>query len=174
MCTSSMGHLGIGLLRGDADFAYPRLLAGCVRGMPVNWEALGVWCSLQAGALTGTHAISGLISSSSTYHICACTLEAMGQPLWLFSPAALEAFVQIKIRIMWRRQIQVGNHTYLLLSIFLMWPFKKSGLRFGNASTMNLGNPQGFEKAQVLRKNASSSLKEWGMKIINTETHWTQ
>lgn len=81
ICISRMGHLGTGLLRGDTDFALTRLLAGRVRGMPVYWEGLGVLCSLQAGALTGVCVNFLLISSSSTYHICVCTLEALGKPL---------------------------------------------------------------------------------------------
>lgn len=81
ICISRMGHLGTGLLRGDTDFALTRLLAGRGRGMPVYWEGLGVLCSLQAGALTGVCVNFILISSSSTYHICVCTLEALGKPL---------------------------------------------------------------------------------------------
>lgn len=42
ICISSMGHVGIRLLRGDTDFALTRLLAGPVRGMPVYWEGLCV------------------------------------------------------------------------------------------------------------------------------------
>lgn len=76
-----MGHLGTGLLRGDTDFAFPRPLAGLVRGVPVYWEALGVGCSFQTGALTGVRVIFVLISSSGTYHVCARTLEAVGKPL---------------------------------------------------------------------------------------------